>query len=298
MSGMHPPGSDVLRAFGVSGPSEPLPGGQGRTYAVGEVVLRPADSVVAAEWIAEVTATVREDGFRVPRPRPARDGRGWVVDGWTAWERAAGEQRTWDADWPSALEAAVRFHRAVAAVPRPAFPAERDDVFAQADRMTWGELALPSEEPLGGVLHALARHRTPVEAEPQLVHGDMAGNLLWCDGLAPAVIDLSPYWRPAGLGPAQLVTDAVLWYGADVSLADRLADRLAGHLAGPEARQLVLRAVLFRLAVDALLWQSGTPGVRWDRAQVGWDLEHARPLVRWATGEDLPRVDGPDTMGP
>ncbi len=38
-----------------------------------------------------------------------------------------------------------------------------------------------------------------MQAPPQLVHGDLTGNLLFHTSLPPAVIDLSPYWRPTAL---------------------------------------------------------------------------------------------------
>jgi hypothetical protein len=146
--------------------------------------------------------------------------------------------------------------------------------------MAWGEAALPSRGPLAGVLDELGRHRVPVEAPPQVVHLDLAGNLLWHDGLPPAVIDMSPYWRPSGSGAAQLVTDAVLWYGAGLDLAERFL-RLEPEL----GRQLVLRALVFRLAVDAQLHAAASAAVRWDSTQVEWDLEHAAPLASWAIGD-------------
>lgn len=279
---MAPLGRPTLTAFGLSGDVTALSGGQGRAYAVSDAVLVPADDPGLASWTAEVLASLPEDGFRVPRPRRRVDGRGWVADGWAAWDRAVGVHRTWDADWPAALHVAVRLHRALRAVPRPQVLDHRRDVFATADRMAWGELPLPTAGPLAGVLDALSQHRAPVDLPPQLVHGDVAGNLLWHDELPPAVIDLAPYWRPAALGLAQLVVDATLWYGADRSLAEQLLDLEPVH-----GQQLVLRALLFRLAIDALLQGGQERAVRWEAAQLSWDLDHGRSLAAWATGQRL-----------
>jgi hypothetical protein len=180
------------------------------------------------------------------------------------------------------LNVAVRLHATLRAVPLPDHLSRRSDDFAIADRMAWAELPLPTEGRLADHLQQLARHRAPVAAEPQVVHGDLAGNLLWEKHLPPAVIDMSPYWRPGGLGPAQLVTDATLWYGADLSLAEALLD-----FEPDQGRQLVLRALIFRLAVDAQLDRNRHRGIRWDRNQVHWDLKHAGPLAAWATGSVL-----------
>jgi uncharacterized protein (TIGR02569 family) len=272
----------VLEAYGLVGEPTRLEGGQGRSYVVGATVLRPVDDPEADEWIASAVDELVEDGFRVPRPVRPTATPGWTAAGWSAWTLVVGEHRTWGADWPRALETAVRFHAAIGHWDRPGFLERRADPFARADRIAWGEAAPPAGGPLSEVLARLSTHRRPVERTAQVVHGDLAGNLLWSDGLAPAVIDLSPYWRPAGLGAAQLVVDAVLWYGADLSLADQLLDHEPA-----DGRQLVLRALIFRLAVDALLSCSAS-GVRWSPSQVEWDLVHAAPLEGWVTGARPP----------
>jgi uncharacterized protein (TIGR02569 family) len=279
---MAQPPAVVLEAFGLSGEAEPLPDGQGRAYAVGSTVLRPGDDSDATSWVSEVMSSVPEDGFRVPRPRRTLDGRSWVADGWTAWERAVGRHRTWDADWQAALGVAVRFHEALRPLPRPRFLDRRHDVFAEADRMAWAERPLPTGGRLGAALARLAEHFIPAARPRQVVHADLAGNLLWHDRLAPAVIDLSPTWRPGALGAAQVVVDATLWYGADLALAATFLDLEPG-----DGRQLLLRALVFRLAVDAQLEVCPDRTVRWDETQVEWDLEHAGPLAAWATRQPM-----------
>ena len=43
--------------------------------------------------------------------------------------------------------------------------------------------------------------------EPQLVHCDLTGNVLFAAGLPPAVIDISPYWRPPSYAEGVVVAD-------------------------------------------------------------------------------------------
>ena len=61
----------------------------------------------------------------------------------------------------------------------------------------------------------------------------------------PGITDITPYWRPAPGRPAVVVVDALSWGGADDGLLDRWEDL-------PEWPQMLLRAVMFRLAVHAL----------------------------------------------
>src|SRR5262245_51505677 len=63
--------------------------------------------------------------------------------------------------------------------------------------------------------------------------------------LPPAIIDLSPYWRPTAFASAVVAVDALVWAGAD----SRVLGVLAGH---PDASQHLLRAAIFRVVMDHL----------------------------------------------
>jgi uncharacterized protein (TIGR02569 family) len=226
------PPARVLAAFGCVGTPVPLPGGQGECWRCGDVVLKPAPDDAAL--IATVmNAVVETPAFRVARPVAAPDG--WVCACWPAWTFVAGVHR----DDRIADEVAVcdAFHAAVAHLPRPAF--ETWSLYRQADAVAWGESAFDRTAPGGPLLDRLAALREPVDLPDQLVHGDLGGNVLFADGLPPAVIDLAPYWRPAAYARAVVVADAVTWRGAPESVLD----------AAPF--QCLVRAVAYRVAVHA-----------------------------------------------
>ena len=96
-----------------------------------------------------------------------------------------------------------------------------------------------SETPLVPGLAALLARRRDVDASAQLVHGDLAGNVVSDDLLGPGVIDISPYWRPTAYAEAIVIADSVA-YGAS-GLAE-----LEEHLRG-NGDQFLIRAVLFRV---------------------------------------------------
>lgn len=85
----------------------------------------------------------------------------------------------------------------------------------------------------------------PIEAESQLIHGDLTGNVLFADGLPPAIIDFSPYWRPPGFAAAIVVGDALLWEEAEEDLP-RGYDRV------PFFNQYLVRALIYRAVTDRL----------------------------------------------
>ena len=190
---------------------------------------------MSAEQRLQRTLPIRvdaEDGFRVAPPLRTTEGE-LVVDGWTAWPMLAGIHAP---RWAQIVAVGERFHRAMAGVERPAAVLDaRTDGWARADRIAWGEQPAGDFGRVPEVAHLLAA-RTAVSAPSQLIHGDLSGNVLFADGLPPAVIDLSPYWRPPAYASAIVVLDAVLWYGADPTLLSIVGDA-----------QLLVRALLFRL---------------------------------------------------
>ncbi|WP_231954269.1 hypothetical protein [Actinoplanes derwentensis] len=76
------------------------------------------------------------------------------------------------------------------------------------------------------------------EREPaQLIHGDLAGNILFAPLLPPAVIDVSPYWRPVSFAEGMIVADALCWHDGPPDLPARLGVPVSA----------VARALLFRM---------------------------------------------------
>lgn len=235
------PPAGVLRAFVVGAEPLALAGGQGRSWVAGDIVLKPVEDVEEAEWVAAVTDGLHEDGFRVASPLRSRGG-GWVVDGWAAWRRVEGEHEP--GRWGEIVRAGEAFHRAVSQVPEPPFIARRRNPWSWGDRVAWGESParrFARARHLGRLLGALR----PVALPRQVMHGDLPGNVLFAPGLAPAVIDFAPYFRPAGFASAIVVGDALTWYGADESILEDVS-RIE------ELPQLLLRALVYRIVTDAI----------------------------------------------
>ena len=139
---------------------------------------------------------------RIGLPVRSNDGR-WVVDGWAATGWLDGVERSLGCE--ELLDVSARFHRAVADVPAAAVSDGRDQ-WARADRMAW-----ESETPLVPGLAALLARRRDVDASAQLVHGDLAGNVVSDDLLGPGVFDISPYWRPTAYADAIVIGDSVAY---------------------------------------------------------------------------------------
>jgi len=252
---------EVLAAFGLAGAVPALlPGGQGGTWRAGQVVLKPADSVQAGRWFADVYDALDGPGFRVPRPVRALTG-DWVALGWTGYQWVPGAAADWSGvspRWPQLVAVSRALHAALAGVPAPSWRRAVQNPWTAGDEVAWGErdpgpLLGPAAGPLAGQVRRLLAVLRPVDLPAQLIHADLAGNVLFADGLPPAVIDFSPLERPAGLPLAVVAVDALMWY--------RARPEILGQLAGePELGQLLARALVYRLVTE-IVRHAGTAGV-------------------------------------
>lgn len=211
-----PPSEEVVEVFGGSGKPHLLAGGEGRTYRAGNVVLKPADE--GSEYLAEIEQTISGTAeFRFPKPIRSRTG-GWVHQGWSAKEFAEGSHA--QGRWLEPIETCIAFHRAISDLPRPSFIGLYDSAWSIADKVAWGEREIDHHPKTVPIARQLQRVFQPVSAQSQLVHGDLGGNLLYSGCLPSAIIDLSPYWRPAGYALGIVVADAMVDEGADPGLLD------------------------------------------------------------------------------
>ncbi len=230
-------------------------------WRCGEVVLSMVADHARAAWSAKVRETLFIDGVRLARPVRSTDGR-YVVAGWRADPCVAG---TPDPRHGGVASAAVRLHEATAKLERPRFltqppvaPWADVDVFIAADRSAWEERPLYSLSQGARVASAsadgqksidlinqLGPLRRPTKSPSQLVHGDLYGTVLFAGTAAPGITDITPYWRPSAWAAGVVVVDALSWGDADDGLVERWKPL-------PEWSQMLLRALMFRLAVHAL----------------------------------------------
>src|SRR6266566_3259459 len=253
------PGPAVLASFGASADPVSLPGGEGTAWRAGQAVLKPAGDPRVARWTADLyrdldTVTARPDlGFRVPRPLRTSAG------AWVAWQWLRGEPASWagvSPSWPGLIAASRAFHAALAGRPAPPWLGRDGSQWTIGDQVAWGErdpgTVLAAPGPLAGQLRSLLAALRPVRLPAQLIHGDLGGNVLFAAGEPPAVIDFSPYWRPAGLALAVAAVDALTWSGADPAILEELAGE-------PELDQLLAHAHVYRLVTE-VVFRRGDPG--------------------------------------
>jgi hypothetical protein len=239
------PSAEVLDLFAVPGPGTSLPGGQGRSVVAGDLVLSPGRDPAVQEWLSPMLARLavtmdsrphrRPLDLRIAVPVPARDG-SWVVDGWAASRYEPDTVTIHDVDVTLAAGRVLHAELASWVPTRPVGLDARTDRWAAAERVAFGEAAPPPQ------VAGLVARLTPAGGDDlpsQLVHADLAGNVLLDARGAAVVVDVSPAWRPARWAEAVCLLDAVARGDAD-------REALAGWSTDVE-RRLLLRALVFRL---------------------------------------------------
>jgi len=255
----RPVPDSILETYRGNGTPQLLEGGQGETYRVGNIVIKPCSDSLEMEGLSEVMNTVVELGFRRARPIRAKSG-AWVVDGWQAFEFIEGRPGIVGRE-KDAVSGCHALHEAL----RKAYPSNscppwlkhRTDFWHVCDKIAWGEKEPSSVMTSGSVSEIqplIDRLQNIDELKSQIVHGDPGGdNVLFQNNEAPAMIDISPYWHPPGYAIAMLLADAVAWEGSKQEVLELGRNEL--HF-----QQLLHRAVLFRLAIPAL--KSDIQGIR------------------------------------
>lgn len=234
-----------------------------------------------AAWSARVRETLFVDGVRLARPVRSTDGR-YVVSGWRADTFVAGAP---EPRHDEVVSAAVRLHEATGKLERPRFltqgPAApwprsmcsspQTELGGRSGHYSRSHRACrpppPAADPQRSIdlINQLAGLRKPTKSPNQLVHGDLYGTVLFAGTAPPGITDITPYWRPASWAAGVAVVDALSWGAADDGLIERWN-------ALPEWPQMLLRALMFRLAVYALHPRS--------TAEAFPGLAHTAALVR------------------
>jgi uncharacterized protein (TIGR02569 family) len=249
------PPDHVLDLFAAQGVLEPLAGGKDTSWRAGDLVLSPGRDASQLAWLAPVQArlAVRLDdevpsSLRLSLPVPARDG-SLVVDGWAATRFEPGTTPCHDL---ATLRATAHLLHARLASVVPLRPAELDaraDQWAVAERWAYDGAAAARaaqdrpEQGLAEVVDGLVAALDDTDlGREQVVHADLAGNVLLDASGVPLVIDLSPAWRSPLWAEAICVLDAVLWLDAPLEALDEWRSGVP--------RQAMLRAALFRVFAD------------------------------------------------
>jgi len=256
------PSDEALSAFDAHGPLRMVDERGGRTWIGERVVLKRDIGEREWTWIAENLNDFRTERFRVPKVFRARDGR-LFVDGWCAQERVDGFHAK--DRWPDVIDAGERFHRHIADVPRPDYLEAETHPWAVADRVAFDEERVEVPGPIASEVARLQSFLAPCTLPAQVIHSDLTNNVLFHDDLPPAIIDLTPRFRPAGFAIGIVVFDALAYESASPALFDA-----AAHVDAFD--ELLARAAICRLITAGIAFRD-------DQSRIEEHARTARPVV-------------------
>jgi len=231
------PTDEILEAFGITEKPILLFGGQGTSYACGNIVVKPEEDLEEAGWISQIFSELEIEGIRIPKPIQTTNHQ-WVYKGWSAHVFVDGE--TTKNRWEEKIQICRKFHKAIAGLEKPDLIGKRTHPWEIADRMIWGETIFEYGAKLQSVISRLEPLLQPINLKSQIIHGDMSGNILFHSNQKPAIIDFSPYWHPSEYAVAIIIIDAIVWENAPISLIEELEDTIPMN-------QLLVRACMWRI---------------------------------------------------
>lgn len=249
----------ILRSFGLTGPQTLLPGGQNRSFLADGYVLKPADNPTLTEWASAVWSNLEPAKYRISRPLKTKDGR-FTQEGWSASRFEKGHHAR--GRLAEKLAVCTALHADLAGLALDEMP-ENNDPWARAHRVAWQIDELPSCFPVeaAATIHRiLSRIEPGNKSFPGIIHGDLAGNILFEEGELPLIIDFSPFKAPAAYGEAILVCDSIAWENSPLTSLSLLPGTLF-------YKDMLARAVLFRLTAAGIL--NGEAGFVRELSQFG-----------------------------
>jgi uncharacterized protein (TIGR02569 family) len=259
---MTPPTLETIKAFGISGIPKLLSGGRGLCYAVGETVFRPSDGDIEAQWISELVNKIllrSPTSYRLAKPQAVvEQPNTFVFNGWTASSFLLGATEP-GGNFEEILTVSRAFHADIAELvcEKPVEIVDRSNRWCEADKVTWGEKKLEDVQNIDEEILAhlnpvlekllLARQPLPETVKSQLIHADLAGNVLFQNHPkeAPAIIDLTFYWRPVKYAEAIIVADGLTWNGKG-------RDFIQFYEMDELGRQMLVRALYWRCLTFAI----------------------------------------------
>jgi uncharacterized protein (TIGR02569 family) len=236
---------NVLRSFNLSSDITKLRGGQNTSLKVENTVLKPIEEdFTHVEWLLSVVDNINPQGYRLAKPIKSKNGT-YVTSNWINTKFEPGEEA--NGRIAEKLHISKLFHHDLSKVTIDDFRAPNNR-WEKAHRVAWQVVDMPKQihQNAKKIINQLLCKVTRTEVySMQIIHGDLAGNILFHEKLSPLIIDFSPTIAPREYADAILVCDCIAWQESNVSEIDLLPST-------EFYKEMVLRAIIFRLTTAAL----------------------------------------------
>lgn len=232
---------EILDIFGISGKIDPLAGGQGHSVRVGDFVLKPIKETEKYSWAGSVLESLLPKALTISTPIRSKNGN-FVENGYGVTQYVLGEFS--GGRMPEKIQACQSLSQLLENIEQPEQWSSWYSPWQWANQVAWEESHLPKNADKKSVklIEEIKSWYQPINIAPQLIHSDLAGNILF-DGAKAIIIDFSPDFRPSVYSEILLITDSIAWHQEPIESL-----WLTQH-SRELVIQLALRAIVFRLSV-------------------------------------------------
>jgi len=234
--------NDVIVSF-VNNPLkiEQLPGGQNTSILAGNVVIKPINEQEKYCWLAEEFENIYSNKLLIAKPI-TNNKKCYLYKGYGATNYI--NSHFYRNRLKQKIKAAEEFHRIVNKIKKPKQFNTWISPWSEATKIAWQEVDLPKTNnvAVNSILENIIDDYTIVKLDNQFIHSDLAGNILF-QYYKPVIIDISPEFRPIEYAHTLLITDSIAWHGSSIESLNLL------KYEDNFKRQMILRAVMFRLCV-------------------------------------------------
>lgn len=227
---------------------ELLRGGRNESLKAGNFVLKPVHESEKYIWLSECLNQIDFLDLQVAVPVKSREGN-YI-------ENSIGATRYFEATFlqgklEKKLEICRRLNDIISKIPKPSGFDSWENPWTKAQSLAWSNFNVSAVK-TPAEINALLNMRTHIEMRRQLVHVDLAGNILFDKNENPVVIDFTPGFYPKEYAEVLLLIDSIAWYDTSIENLRLL------HLTEDLRKQLILRALIFRLSVPLFMGQLNT----------------------------------------
>ncbi len=260
--------SKLKTAFNANGDPTPLEGGQGTSFLIGDIVLKPIDNPDYFTATAKIWNTLTPGGYKTVKHLLSADGY-FVEHGYCASRFLPMTED--DNALRQKLDVSKTLHADLLKLGIDKLP-HSPDPWTKANRVLWlgDKPPVLSDSEKASLFTFLQGALHPITDSLQLIHSDLGGNILFDENNVPVVIDFSPAIAPKRYADSIIVSDSIAWAGLPI-------DSLQLLTPFDEYREYVKYAVAFRV-LTLLFCDDKTA----EQAETEW--QQYKPIWDYAVG--------------
>lgn len=232
----------VAKLFNENSNIEHLSGGQNESVKVGRISIKPIHEIEKYIWISKLMGKLISKKILMSRPVKSKNGK-WIEHGYGATEYIDGN--FYEGRIEEKLKACNYLNDLLKNVKYPEQSYTWSSPWISASKVSWESEKIPTNsiKIAKELISSLQSKLQRIHLASQVIHTDLAGNILFNDAGTPVIIDFSPDYKPAIYAQVLLIIDSVAWHNENLSIIDQIScDETLKN-------QLILRAIIFRLCV-------------------------------------------------